>query len=69
MNAFELKFYEIGIKDANESRRITLACRSKRYEQLTRELSVQIGDKRGKSTKAYNEGVAFEINRQMRLEM
>lgn len=52
MNEFELKFYEAGIKDVNELRRITLACRSTRYETLSRELHVVIGDKRGNSTKA-----------------
>lgn len=69
MNDFELKFYEAGIKDANETRRIVLPFQSKRYEQLSRELNVQIGDKRGNSTKAYNKGVAYEINRQTRLEI
>jgi hypothetical protein len=68
MNEFELKFYEIGIKDANENRSIVLPYQSKRYEKLSRKLGVKIGDKRGKSTKAYNAGVAFEINRQTKLE-
>ena len=68
MNAYELQFYEAGIKDANESRHITLACRSKRYEALAKELSVKIGDKRGNATKSYNAGVAHEINRQTMLE-
>lgn len=68
MNAFELKFYEAGIKDANEARHITLACRSKRYETLSRTLHVVIGDKRGNAVKAYNDGVAYEINRQIKLE-
>lgn len=69
MNAFELKFYEIGIKDANENRHIVLAYQSERYKQLSKEQSVQIGDKRGNVVKAYNDGVAFEINRQTMLEM
>ncbi len=69
MNAFKLNFYEIGIKDANESRHIVLPYQSKRYKELSRELKVKIGDKRGNATKAYNNGVAFEINRQTILEM
>ena len=68
MNEFELNFYEAGIKDANEARAITLACRSKRYENLSRTLHVKIGDERGNATKAYNDGVAYEINRQTMLE-
>ena len=68
MNEFELKFYEIGIKDANEQRRIVLPFQSKKYEQLSRQLRVQIGDKRGNASKSYNNGVAYEINRQTRLE-
>lgn len=68
MNKFELKFYEAGIKDANEARSITLACHSKRYCDLLKKEAVKIGDKRGNATKAYNSGVAYEINRQTRLE-
>lgn len=68
MNEFELKFYEIGIKDANENRSIILPYQSKRYAELSRKLSVKIGDKRGNSVKAYNNGVALEINRQTKLE-
>lgn len=68
MNAYELQFYEIGIKDANEARHITLACHSKRYEAMAKSLSVKIGDNRGNAVKAYNAGVAHEINRQTALE-
>lgn len=67
MNAYELQFYNAGIKDANEARHITLACRSKRYEALAKTLSVKIGDKRGNAAEAYNAGVAHEINRQTML--
>lgn len=68
MNEFELKFYETGIKDANELRHIIVPYQSKRYEKLSRELSVKIGDTRGNAAKAYNAGVAYEINRQTMLE-
>lgn len=62
----EIKFYEAGVKDANEARHITVACRSERVKKLFEEL---------KPTKdyssclaSYNSGVAFEICRQTRLE-
>ena len=32
MNGIEIEFYEAGIKDANEQRKIVVPCRSKRYE-------------------------------------
>ena len=68
MTSYELKFYEAGIKDANEARCITIACRSKRYAELSRSLHSKICDERGNATKAYANGVAFEINRQTALE-
>ena len=68
MNEFELRFYEAGIKDANETRRIVFPFQSVRYEKLSREEQVKISDKRGNAAKAYNAGVAHEINRQTRLE-
>lgn len=66
MNEFEIKFYHAGIQDAREAGHIVLPARSKRYEQLSRDLNVQIGDPRGNSTIAYNAGVSKEINRQFR---
>jgi hypothetical protein len=67
MNSYELDFYEAGIKDANEQKCIVVPCKSERYLCLIKRLNTQIGDKRGNGSKAYCQGVAFEINRQMRL--
>lgn len=69
MNAMELDFYEAGIKDANEARRIVFAGYSKRYESLSRKHSLTIGKQSLRCLDAYSKGVAYEINRQTRLEM
>jgi len=69
MNAYELEFYEAGIRDANEQKAIVAPCRSKRYMGLSKKLKTKIGDERGNGLKAYCAGVAFEFNRQMRLEL
>ena len=74
MSKKELDYYEAGIKDANEARAITIPCKSKRFNVLcerdcagapatTESLKESI-----KYLKAYSAGVAFEINRQTRLE-
>lgn len=68
MKNFELDFYEAGIKDANEARRITTAAHSTRYAALSRKYNLQIGDISIKAVTAYNNGVAHEINRQTALE-
>ena len=68
MNAMELDFYEAGIKDANETRRIVVACRSARYENLSRKHNLTVGKQSIRCLDAYNNGVAYEINRQTRLE-
>ncbi len=68
MTRIEIDFYEAGIKDANEARRIVAACRSKRYEELSRKHHLQIGKLSVKCLDAYNKGVACEINRQTSLE-
>lgn len=68
MTRMELDFYEAGIKDANENRRIIFAYQSKRYAVLSRKYSLQIDKKSIKCLDAYNKGVAYEINRQTRLE-
>ena len=68
MNEMELDFYEAGIKDANERRCIVVACRSERYEALSRKHNLQIGKQSIRCLDAYNKGVAYEINRQTRLE-
>ena len=68
MNAMELEYYEAGIKDANENRRIVIACRSARYENLSRTHHLTIGKQSIRCLDAYNSGVAYEINRQTRLE-
>ena len=68
MKSIEIEFYEAGIKDANEARHIVVACRSRRYEELSRNHNLQIGKLSIKCLDAYNKGVAYEINRQTRLE-
>lgn len=68
MTAFELGFYEAGIQDAYEARHITTAAKSTRYAALSRKHNMQIGKESVQALDAYNQGVAFEINRQTRLE-
>ena len=65
MTTLELKAYEIGIKEANEQRRIVPACKSKKMNQLMNEIRNNLLP----LIIAYDEGVAYEINRQMRLEL
>lgn len=67
MNALELEYYEAGIMDANESHCIVLACRSARYEALSKKNTMSIGKQSARCVNAYNKGVAYEINRQTRL--
>ena len=69
MNAMELEFYEAGIKDANEARRIVVACHSARHETLSRKHMLTIGKQSTRCLDAYNNGVAYEICRQAKLEM
>lgn len=64
MNALELRAYEIGIKEANEKRRIVPACKSKKMNELMNEIRNNLLP----LIIAYDEGVAYEINRQTRLE-
>lgn len=68
MTRIEIDFYEAGIKDANETRRIMFPYQSERYADLSREHKLQIGKLSLKCLDAYNKGVACEINRQTRLE-
>jgi hypothetical protein len=68
MTATELKFYEAGIKDANETRSIVFAYQSKRATDLFGELKLGISEECVKCLDAYNSGVAHEINRQTELE-
>ena len=68
MSGIEIEFYEAGIKDANEHRKIVVPCRSKRYEELSRKHHLQIGKLSIKCLDAFSSGVAYEINRQTRLE-
>lgn len=65
MTNLELKAYEIGIKEANEQRRIVPACKSKRMNEMMNEIRNNLLP----LIIAYDEGVAYEINRQMRLEL
>lgn len=64
MTTNELRAYEIGIKEANEQRRIVPACKSKAMNDLMNEIRNNLLP----LIKAYDAGVAYEINRQTRLE-
>lgn len=64
MTSIELRAYEIGIKEANEQRTIVPACKSKRMNVLMNEVRNNLLP----LIIAYDTGVAFEINRQTRLE-
>ena len=68
MSGTEIEFYEAGIKDANDHRKIVVPCMSKRYEELSRKHHLQIGKLSIKCLDAFIIGVAYEINRQARLE-
>lgn len=60
----EVRAYEIGIKEAHEQKKIVPACKSEKMNTLMCEVKNGLLP----LIKAYNAGVAFEINRQTRLE-
>lgn len=64
MTTNELRAYEIGIKEANKQRTIVPACKSKAMNDLMNEIRNNLLP----LIKAYDAGVAYEINRQTRLE-
>ena len=64
MTTNELRAYEIGIKEANKQRTIVPACKSKAMNDLMNETRNNLLP----LIKAYDTGVAYEINRQTRLE-
>jgi hypothetical protein len=64
LTANEVRAYEIGIKEAHEQKTIVPACKSKKMNDLMNEVKNGLLP----LIKAYDEGVAFEINRQTRLE-
>lgn len=64
MTTNELRAYEIGIKEANKQRTIIPACKSKAMNDLMNEIRNNLLP----LIKAYDMGVAYEINRQTRLE-
>ena len=64
MTTNELRAYEIGIKEANKQRTIVPACKSKAMNDLMNEIRNNLLP----LIKAYDTGVAYEINRQTRLE-
>ena len=69
MTKQQLDFYQAGIMDANDARRVVFAAYSKRYEALNREYHLKIGKESLKMLDAYNLGVAYETERQARLAM
>lgn len=74
MSKKELDYYEAGIKDANDARSITIPCKSKRFNELLKRdskgvpVTTESLKESIKHLKAYSAGVAFEINRQTKLE-
>lgn len=64
MTTNELRAYEIGIQEANKQRTIVPACKSKAMNDLMNEIRNNLLP----LIKAYDAGVAYEINRQTRLE-
>lgn len=63
MNAIEIRAYEIGIKEAHEQKRIVPACKSSAMNALMEEVRNGLLP----LIKAYDKGVAYEINRQTKL--
>ena len=51
------------------TRRIVVACHSARHEALSRKHKLTIGKQSTRCLDAYNNGVAYEICRQAKLEM
>lgn len=64
MTTNELRAYEIGIKEANNQRKIVPACKSTAMNELMNEIRNNLLP----LIIAYDKGVAYEINRQTRLE-
>ena len=63
MTAVEVKAYEIGIKEAHEQKKIVPACKSNAMYALMEEVENGLLP----LIKAYDAGVAYEINRQTKL--
>ena len=64
MTSTEVKAYGIGIQEANKQRTIVPACKSAEMMKLLKEVRNNLLP----LIKAYDAGVAYEINRQTRLE-
>lgn len=65
MTANEIKAYEIGVGEANEQRCIVPACKSNKMNNLMKDVKNGLLP----LIKAYNAGVAHEINRQTMIEL
>lgn len=65
MSAIEVRAYEIGIKEAHAKKRIVPSCKSKEMNALMEEVRNGLLP----LIKAYDAGVAYEINRQAKLEL
>ena len=63
LTANEVRAYEIGIKEAYEQRKIVPACKSEKMNNLMNSVRNNLLP----LIKAYDAGVAFEINRQTKL--
>ena len=63
LTANEVRAYEIGINEAHEQKRIVPACKSQKMNELMNEVKNGLLP----LIKAYDKGVAFEINRQTKL--
>ena len=67
MTEKELDYYEAGIMNANEQRRIVTPAQSQRFYMLATRDKFPIGKDAITMLDAYNRGIAKEINRQLRL--
>lgn len=63
MTTNEVRAYEIGIKEAHAHNRIVPACKSKAMCDLMKEVRNNLLP----LINAYDQGVAYEINRQIKL--
>lgn len=59
----EFKAYNIGVFEAREQKKIVPACKSERLNAMMKETPNDVLP----LINAYNEGIAYEINRQIRL--
>lgn len=69
MTRQQIDFYQAGIMDAHEAKRVVFAAYSERYAKLSKEQHLQIGKESLMMLDAYNKGVFYEMDRQARLAL